>query len=222
MTDKTSFAHGYVWDLPVRITHWLFAGCVAFSWWSAEERHMTWHQYSGYALLALLVFRIYWGFAGTSTARFSDFVRGPRALMEQLRGAPRIEPRTPGHTATGGWSVLALLSLMLLQVGLGLFATDIDGLESGPLSHWVSFDTGRTLAEAHEVVFNVLLGFIGLHVAAILFYLLYRRDDLLTPMLSGRKRVTGAALAMVQRVPAWRIWPGIALAGLTLWLMTRS
>lgn len=208
-----------VWDLPVRITHWLFVATIAVSWWTAEQHMMDWHQYSGLTLLGLLVFRIYWGFAGTSTARFSDFVRGPRALWKQLRGEPSL-PRTAGHSISGGWSVMALLTLMLAQVGVGLFVTDVDGLESGPLSHWVSFDTGRALADLHELIFNILLGFIALHIAAILFYLLVRRENLIVAMLNGRRRNPPVGVT-VEHVPAWRLLPGIALAALIVWLVAR-
>lgn len=114
-----------------------------------------------------------------------------------------------------------MLSLMVGQVILGLFVTDVDGLESGPLSHWVSFDTGRRCAEIHELVFDVLLWFIGLHVAAICFYFFYRRDDLVSAMWSGRKRTRGEVPALSD-VSTWRIWPGIALACLVVWLIVRD
>jgi cytochrome b len=203
-----------VWDLPVRLTHWLFVACIAISWWTAEERQMEWHRYSGYVLLGLLVFRVYWGFAGSSTARFSDFVRGPRKIVEYLR-TPRTERAIPGHNPLGGWSVIVMLTLMALQVGIGLFVSDVDGLESGPLSHLVSFDTSRTLAELHETLFNVLLTFIALHVGAVFFYLLYLRDNLIAAMVSGRR--PHPTLQGMSAVPAWRIIPGIALAVTVVW-----
>jgi cytochrome b len=196
-----------VWDLPTRLTHWLFALCVAFSWWSAEQRLMDWHRYSGYTVLGLLIFRIYWGIAGSSTARFAHFVGTPRAVLEHLRLRREQRTRIVGHSPLGSWSVVAMLLAMATQVTLGLFATDIDGLESGPLSHLVTFDTGRTLAEAHEVSFNVLLALIALHVVAILFYLLYERNDLVTAMLSGRKRVEGEPPGM-RPAPGWRLVDG--------------
>jgi cytochrome b len=203
-----------VWDWPVRLTHWLFVLCLAISWWSAEERVMDWHRYSGYTLLGLLIFRIYWGFAGSSSARFSSFVRGPGDVIAYLRSA-RDEHRIAGHNPLGGWSVAAMLTLMLAQVLIGLFVSDVDGLESGPLSHLVSFETSRTLADLHEVVFNVILGLIGLHIAAILFYLLARRDNLVVAMLTGRRR--DARLMPMTPVPAWRVIPGVMLAVGVVW-----
>jgi cytochrome b len=205
-----------VWDLPTRLTHWLFVVCIAVSWWTADQRLMDWHRYSGYAMLGLLVFRIYWGLAGSSTARFARFLGGPRAVLDYLRMPRARRAHVVGHTPLGSWSVVAMLLAMLVQVTLGLFATDIDGLESGPLSHLVSFDEGRALAEAHELSFNVLITLAAVHVVAILFYLFHDRNDLTSPMLSGRKRV-GSETAGMQRAPVWRLWAGAAVAALVVW-----
>lgn len=208
-----------VWDLPVRLLHWLIVIGVAVSWWSAEERLMSVHRYSGYALLGCIVFRLYWGFAGGSTARFSKFVRGPRAIAAYLRDPPM--PAPAGHNPLGGWSVVVLLALLLVQVGLGLFVTDVDGLESGPLSYLVSFETSRMLADAHEIVFNVLLGFIALHVVAVLFYLLVRRTNLIGAMLTGRRSAANVA-SHATLVSLWRVVPGLALAALAVWYVARQ
>jgi cytochrome b len=209
-----------VWDLPTRLTHWLFVGCIGVSWWTAEQRLMDWHRYSGYTMLGLLVFRIYWGIAGSSTARFTRFLRGPRAVLDYLRMPRERRVHVVGHTPLGSWSVAVLLLAMLTQVTLGLFATDIDGLESGPLSHLVSFDGGRWSAAAHELSFDILIVLATVHVIAILFHLLYDRNDLTGPMLSGRKRVAGDAAGM-QNVPVWRLWTGVALATLVVWVIVR-
>jgi cytochrome b len=171
-----------VWDRPVRIVHWLFAILIPFSWWTAEEEMTEWHYRSGMALLGLLVFRIVWGLIGSSTARFASFVRGPGAILSYLRG------RTPspiGHNPLGALSVLALLGAMLAQVGLGLFASDEDGLESGPLSHLIDADLSEEIAEWHESMFYLLLAVIALHVLAIAFYLLAKRQNLVRPMITG-------------------------------------
>ena len=202
-----------VWDWPVRLTHWLFVSCLALSWWSAEQRAMDWHRYSGYALLGLLIFRIYWGFFGSSSARFSTFVRGLGSVVSYVRGAR--EHRDAGHNPLGGWSVAAMLTLMLAQVLIGLFVSDVDGLESGPLSHLVSFEVSRTLAEIHEMVFNVILGLVALHIAAILFYLFAKRDNLIVAMLTGKRRA--ARMTSMTPVPAWRVIPGLALAAGIVW-----
>jgi cytochrome b len=210
-----------VWDLPTRLTHWLFVCCIAVSWWTAEQRLMDWHRYSGYTMLGLLVFRIYWGLAGSSTARFALFLGSPRAVLDYLRLPRERRMHVVGHTPLGSWSVVAMLLAMIVQVTLGLFATDIDGLESGPLSHLVSFDGGRAFAEAHELSFDVLIVLAAAHVVAILFHLVYDRNDLTSPMLSGRKRVTSPTSEM-QKAPVWRLWTGAALAALVVWRIIKG
>lgn len=110
-----------------------------------------------------------------------------------------------------------MLTLMLAQVVIGLFASDVDGLESGPLSHLVSFETSRTLAEIHQTVFNLILGLVALHIAAILFYLFAKRDNLIVAMLTGKRRA--ARMTAMTPVPAWRVIPGVALAvGIVWWI----
>jgi cytochrome b len=208
-----------VWDLPIRLFHWLIVIAIAVSWWSAENRLMNVHRYSGYALLGLLVFRMYWGIVGSPTARFAHFVRGPGAIARYVK-APAAHS-APGHNPLGGWSVVAMLGFLIAQVTIGLFVTDIDGLESGPLSYLVSFETSLTLAEAHEIIFNVLLALITLHIAAILFYLLARRQNLIGAMVTGRRSGI-AALTGVRLVSLWRIWPGVALALGVVWVVARG
>ena len=206
-----------LWDAPVRIVHWLLVVLIGFSWWSSDD-HLEWHRWSGYAILGLVAFRLWWGFAGGGAARFKSFVRGPKAVAAYVRSLPGAAPaNVPGHNPLGGWSVLAILAALVGQVSAGLFATDVDGLESGPLSHLVDFDTSRAFAEAHELIFRVLQGLVVLHVAAVLFYLFYKRTNLIGPMITGRRAFPedpGLAGA-----PAWRLWLGVALAaGLAWWV----
>lgn len=205
-----------IWDIPVRIFHWLLAALFAFSWWSAENDRLDWHMLSGYAILALVVFRIYWGFAGSPSARFAVFVRGPRAVLTYLRRLPTNEPpKSAGHNPMGGWSVLGMLSLLLVQVALGLFAIDVDGLNAGPLDYLISFDAGRVLAGWHGLVFDVLLVIVMLHVAAIAFYAAFKRENLVRAMVSGIKLLPPAAIpAGFQLRPVWWALPGLALAAL--------
>ena len=182
MTD--AFPKQRVWDLPTRLFHWLLVALVAFSWWSAENEELDWHIWSGIAVLTLLVFRLLWGIFGSSTARFATFIRGPAAVRAYIRDPAGW--RVAGHTPLGGLSVLALLGLTLLQVALGLAASDEDGLNQGPLAGLVSVDTGEIATELHEILFNVLLAFIILHVAAILFYRLFNGKRLVGPMITGK------------------------------------
>jgi cytochrome b len=173
-----------VWDLPTRLLHWLLAGLIAFSWWSAEYHYDDLHIWSGLGIMSLLIFRILWGVFGSSTARFASFVRGPRGVFRYLQGSWR----GIGHNPLGALSVLALLAMVAVQVGFGLFASDEDGIMQGPLARFVSIDTGDWAREWHEDLFNLLLALIVLHVAAILFYAL-RGKNLVKPMITGSGKV---------------------------------
>ena len=223
-----------VWDVPLRIFHWLLAVAIAVSWWTAENGLLQYHRYSGYTLLGLLVFRIYWGFAGSTTARFSHFLRSPVAALKYITAAARTPSHAHplGHNPAGGWSVLLMLGLLAAQIGLGLVAVDVDGLESGPLSHLVSFETGRTCAELHATSFDVLLVMIAIHLLAVLFYLFYRRENLITPMITGvsphllqdphLQDQGGAAPAALYFGSAMRILIGVILAAVTVWMVVRG
>jgi cytochrome b len=202
-----------IWDLPTRLVHWSLVALVAFSWWTAENGRMDWHRYSGYAVLGVLVFRIYWGIVGSDTARFAHFIKGPRAIAQYFRDKSLV---VAGHNPFGALSVIALLVLLLTQVGLGLFAVDVDGLESGPLSHLVTFDEGREYAKSHEAVFNVLLAFIVLHIVAILFYLIVKRDNLIGPMITGAKN-WATNVPQLKFASWWIALPGIAIAAAVVW-----
>ena len=187
MTDEDATAasrRGAVWDLPTRLFHWTLVGLIAFSWWSAEEEHLDWHIWSGIAVLTLLVFRVLWGLVGSSTARFANFVRGPRTVFGYMGNMKGWRP--VGHTPLGALSVLAMLGAFALQVGLGLFAIDKDGLYEGPLAFLISVDAAEEIADLHEDWFDVILVLIGLHIAALLFYRLILGKKLVGPMLTGR------------------------------------
>jgi cytochrome b len=171
-----------VWDLPVRLVHWLLAGLIAFSWWSVHNHHTDWHIWSGISILTLLIFRLLWGFVGSSTARWTGFIRGPRAVLGFLRG----RWRGIGHSPLGALSVVAMFAAVAVQVGLGLISQDEDGIYAGPLSGLVSSDTSDAARDIHELWFNVVLALIVLHVAAILYYRLFRGKKLTKPMITGR------------------------------------
>ncbi len=192
-----------VWDLPVRLFHWLIAVLFGFSWWTAENDRLDWHMLSGYAILALLLFRIFWGFAGSATARFSGFLKGPRAVIGYARNLFRQSES------------VALVTLLLLQTVLGLFAIDVDGIDGGPLNVLVSFQTGRGFAHLHGRVFNLLLVLTALHVAAVLFYWLFKRENLVAPMITGRRRLPSwASWTELYFAPFWLAAAGLLVAGL--------
>lgn len=217
-TPAPAVAKVHVWDLPTRLTHWLFVAAVGTSWWTAETGRMEWHRWAGYLLLALVLFRLYWGFVGSSTARFANFVRGPRAIASYLRGAWTMRP---GHNPLGALSVLALLGLLLAQVVLGLFAVDVDGIESGPLSLYVSFETGRVCAEWHERVFNVLMAVVTLHIVAVLYYLVFKRQNLVGAMITGRRAFVGT-MAPLTRASWVRLVIGVLLASAITYAVSQA
>jgi cytochrome b len=203
-----------VWDLPVRLVHWLLAALIAFSWWSVHSHHTDWHIWSGCAILTLLIFRLLWGFVGSSTARFTTFVRGPRAIRDYLRG----RWRGIGHNPLGALSVLALFLALAVQVGLGLFAQDEDGIYTGPLYRLVSSDTSDKARDLHETWFNVILGLIALHVGAIIFYRM-RGKGLTKPMITGRAVVDRGTEPMRQ-AKWWVAFICLAIAvALTRWII---
>ncbi len=173
-----------VWDLPTRLFHWLLAALIGFSWWSGKQERLDWHMWSGYAILTLLLFRLLWGIFGSSTARFSHFLRGPATVLGYVRNSKGW--RAVGHTPLGALSVVALLGLTFAQVATGLFNADNDGLAEGPLARLISFDAVDIAHDAHALIFNILLAFITLHVAAILFYRLFLGQNLVGPMVSGK------------------------------------
>ena len=186
-----------VWDLPVRLVHWLLAALIVFSWWSVHNHHSDWHIWSGCAILTLLIFRLLWGFVGSSTARFASFVRGPRAVVDDLRG----KWTGIGHSPLGALSVLAIFLVIAIQVGLGLVAQDEDGIYAGPLSRLISSDASDRARDLHELWFNVILALIVLHIAAI-FYYRVRGRKLTVPMITGRA-VLDPGAAPMQRGKWW-------------------
>lgn len=208
-----------VWDLPLRLFHWLLVALIGFSWWSGENHEMEWHRWSGYAIGFLIVFRLYWGLVGGRTARFAQFVRGPGAALAYLRGAG--EPDI-GHNPLGGWSVIAMLAILIAMVTAGLFAVDVDGLESGPLADYVSFDAGRWASDMHSLIFNLLLALIALHVLAILFYLLVRRRNLVGPMITGGTKIADGTTVVPLGGSVWRVLIGLVIAGVVTYFIANG
>jgi cytochrome b len=178
-----------VWDLPVRVMHWGLVLAVGGAWLTRELEGdwFAWHVRCGYAVLLLAATRIVWGLVGTRHARFGDFVRGPRAILRYLRGgAGEDGRRIAGHNPLGALMVLAMLAMLLAQAALGLFAND-QVMSTGPLFGYVSAETSDRLTSLHKQLFDVIVAAIAVHVAAALFYLWLRRENLILPMITGRK-----------------------------------
>ena len=180
--DKQDAGRVIIWDLPVRFIHWSIVALIPLAWWSYEVDRMAVHRACGYGVLALASVRIAWGFAGSETARFANFLRGPRKVAAYLSGRA---PHYVGHNPLGGWSVAALLGVLAIQSLLGLFAVDRDGLDPGPLTGLLSDDHAESAEHLHAILFYVLVALAALHLAAIVFHAL-RGRNLVWPMVTGR------------------------------------
>ncbi len=219
-----STASRLAWDLPVRLFHWLLVALIALSWITAEMggNAMQIHQWSGYSILTLVLFRIAWGFLGSSSARFASFVRAPREALHYAHMLKRGKaPFFLGHNPLGAWMILALIASLLVQAGTGLFAND-DIMTEGPLAKWVSKAASDRLSAIHELNFNLLLGLAAVHIAAVLYYLLGKRENLILPMLHGRKRVPAEVDVTAVRVkPLWLAALLLGVCAAAVWLLVR-
>ncbi|QPF72007.1 cytochrome B [Roseateles sp. DAIF2] len=187
-----------VWDLPTRLFHWLLAACVIGSVLSAKlgGNAMVWHMRLGYAVLALIAFRLLWGLVGGRWSRFAQFVPGPGRLWRYLRGRSRpADFAEVGHNPLGALSVLAMLGWLLLQVGSGLIADDEIAI-TGPLVRFVSLDTSLAWTSHHKSwgQWGLYL-LLGLHLLALLYYGLVRRRNLPAAMWHGDKTLAPAVPA---------------------------
>ncbi|MBK9020428.1 MAG: cytochrome b/b6 domain-containing protein [Sulfuritalea sp.] len=173
-----------VWDLPLRLFHWLLVVCVSGSIVSAKigGNAMVWHGRFGLVVVGLLVFRLVWGFVGSTYARFFQFVRGPGAIIAYLRGQWHGE----GHNPLGALSVLAMLGTLLLLVATGLFANDDIAFE-GPLYALVGKDLSDRVVGIHRLVEPLIILLVVAHLAAIAFYVRIKKETLIMPMITGQK-----------------------------------
>lgn len=179
-----------VWDLPLRLFHWLLLICVAGALLTIQFKAMDWHGRFGLAVLGLLVFRVMWGLIGSTHARFWSFAPGPTSLVDYLRG----RWHGLGHNPLGALSVFAILAVLLFQSITGLFADDVIAY-TGPLRRAVSGDTSSQLTSWHMRMEWVIYGLIALHLAAIAFHEFIKRERLVKPMITGRKAVEAAQVS---------------------------
>lgn len=176
-----------VWDLPIRLFHWLLVLCIIGSLVSVNigGNAMEWHAYFGYSILVLLLFRIVWGFIGSTHARFASFFPSKENVLNYLSGK---SPRFLGHNPLGAISVFALLFVLSVQVFTGLFVDDEIAFQ-GPLSKYVSNSMVSLFAQIHEGNQFLIYSFITIHIAAILYYRKFKSEDLIEPMFSGDKEI---------------------------------
>jgi cytochrome b len=214
-----------VWDAPVRLFHWLLVLLFAFMFFSGKSgsEWIEWHMRAGYAILTLVLFRILWGFAGSTTARFSSFLAGPAACVECVKHLLARKPSPyAGHNPLGGWMVLVLLLALLVQTGTGLFAND-DLLAEGPLVALISKATSDQITTVHVWNFNLLLLLAGVHLIAVLYHAGFMKENLIGAMFTGVKRMPAdAAGGVVARFASpWLALVLLALAALAVFLIVK-
>lgn len=195
-----------IWDLPLRIFHWLLAALVAIMLVSAELENFDLHITVGKMIVVLLLIRIAWGFFGSSNVRFSALVFKPRAYIDYVKTLPE---RSPGysvaHSPIGSLAVIAILMALAVQVTTGLFATDVDGLIEGPFAYYIPYELTREAAEIHTTHVDWLIALIIVHIAANAFYYLYKRDNLITPMITGSRQIPSDLATDPPRLaPLWK------------------
>ena len=179
-----------VWDLPTRLFHWALVVCVIGLITTAQlgGAAMLWHFQLGYFTLSLLLFRIVWGWVGGRWSRFSSFLYSPAALWRYIKQPTAPHPSV-GHSPLGALSVFALLAVLLLQVSSGLMSDD-EISNAGPLSRFVSGYLVSNATDYHKNIGKfILLGLALLHVAAIFFYLFKKKENLISPMVTGDKQL---------------------------------
>lgn len=180
-----------VWDAPVRLFHWAIVLLICTSWGTAHWGYMDWHKLSGYAILTLLLFRLAWGVVGSDTARFGRFLKSPIAALAHLAHMTRREAdREIGHNAAGGWMVLVMLALLLVQAATGLASND-DGDTEGPYAAYVGKGWSDWASHIHSLTFTLIEIAVAAHVLAVLAYLVLKGQNLVRPMITGKKRLPG-------------------------------
>jgi len=192
------------WDLPLRLFHWtlLLLFVIAYATGSRVQYYAL-HQAAGVALFGLLIFRVIWGFAGSQAARFSSFLKGPRAALAHVRGLLRGRAESlPGHNPLGGWGVVVMLALLLIEAVSGLFSSTFD--YAGPLAGLVPDEWADRMAAIHAINLDLLLGMIGLHLLGVAITSILGRENLVASMVHGRKHLSAAAVAPSQRGTAAR------------------
>ncbi len=211
-----------VWDWPVRLVHWAIVMLVVIliATGLIGNEALAWHMRAGGTLLALVIFRIVWGFIGSGNARFASFVRGPGAVLAYLRSLVRPPHEIHAtHNPIGGWMVVALLLAMLFQAGAGLFTND-DILNDGPLVKLISKDLSDSISSWHRRGWWVVAGLAVAHILAVLSYYLVLKDNLVYPMVSGEKILpSGAANPAAGVASTGKALVVLALCGALVWWM---
>ncbi len=175
-----------VWDFSTRFFHWAMVLLLVGLWWTAENGEMQWHQICAYLLMTLILFRLVWGFWGSETALFKQFIVSPKQVISYTLKEPK--PKTLGHNPLGGYMVVVLIGLIAMQLGTGLFATD-EIFTEGPLVSLVSSETASWLTWVHKNNFNLIVTMAAVHILAVVVHLL-KGENLINAMFTGYKELS--------------------------------
>src|SRR5262245_1808155 len=205
-----------VWDLPTRIFHWSLVLLIATNLFVVEPSGgmaTVVHLVVGYLVAGLVVFRLAWGFIGSPRSRFADFVHRWPSVQAYLRRLVRLDPpHSVGHNAPGGWMILALLAAVIVMVATGLCASSRHA--AGPLAHFFPVGWTAILGSVHELVSNLLIGLVVVHIAGVVVERLLTGDNLVAAMWHGRKRLPAAEAAAERPLaPLWRAALVAVMAG---------
>ncbi len=205
-----------VWDLPTRVFHWLLVLSIIGSYVTAKLAWMSWHQALGCLMIGLLIFRVLWGLIGPRHARFANFIKGPAAIIQYLKGGMH----SVGHNPLGAGMVVLMLLLLATQATTGLFSTD-DVAFVGPYFPSVSHTLAEQLTAIHHKNFNFILAAIVLHLCAITYYTFVKKERLVPAMWHGRKSAQlVAAQEAITSSELWKALIAIAVAGgCVYWLL---
>lgn len=235
MSEKNSDKR-LVWDLPLRLFHWLLVLSIAASWYTAENSeeflelgsmfysYTEIHFWLGYWTLGLILFRLVWGFVGPRHARFGNFIVSPSKAIAYLRSfnTSSYTP-APGHNPLGAWSVVLLLAMVGAQAVTGLFIIDNTEIYPAPFHASVEAETARSMATFHFTNFDVLLWVVGLHILAVLFYLVFKHQNLIIAMITGRK--PASMVPPQEAIPNSQLLKAvivIALVAFAVWLLLQQ
>ncbi len=208
-----------VWDLPVRIFHWLLVLLIVVMLVSAKLENFDVHITAGKIIVILLMTRIVWGFVGSSNARFSALVFKPRAYIHYIRNLPTRKPSHHlAHSPIGALAVIAILVTIAIQLMTGVFAADVNGLVEGPLAYYVTYEFSRFASEVHEANVEWLITLIILHIAANFFYYFYKRENLIKSMITGHRSVPEDSGQNVPRLAS--PWLGLLVVTVVAAIMT--
>jgi cytochrome b len=230
MSEHAELPAVRIWDLPTRFFHWTLAaaisGALSTAWIGGNA--MVWHMRCGLAVMALLVFRLIWGIIGGRWSRFGSFIYAPATVLRYLRGEARTgEHLDAGHNPLGALSVFSMFGFLAIQVATGLVADDEISLQ-GPLNRFIGSEKGRLATSwHHEYGQWIVLALVLLHIAAIVFYVVRKKTNLVRPMVTGDKPIPPADPDTPPSVDtagtrALALALGAACAGLAIWVSRLS